>query len=273
MFDEFFEKRNYIFNYKKFYFKVERLELLSEEVNLNVGVYKYKISYISKKTNKIKKNVFMVGKTVKTKDKYIFNPIQKNNHNRINKYFETMKILKNNKIISYSVRRFKELENVECLNFDKAELDNIFFMKDLSLEGEVFPINKQDKFNSEIIEKYGEAVWMVVFERIISEIIYLIKKHVYISSIDVWLAVFNGNSFELEIIDLDHFHFVNFIESIALSELLVNISEHLTEIIDKDNFEKYDKIIKKHFNPYLENIEREIESDIYGLCFDIVDLK
>ena len=49
MFDEYFEKRNYIFNYKKFYFKVERLEILSDEYNFNEAVYKYKISYLSKK--------------------------------------------------------------------------------------------------------------------------------------------------------------------------------------------------------------------------------
>jgi hypothetical protein len=271
MFDNYFEEKNFIFNYNKFYFKVERLELLSEDDNLNVGVYKYKISYFSKKNNKFKKYIFMVGKTVKLKEKYMPNPNQQD-IDRIERYFETMKILKKRKIVSYSVRRFKDLENVECVNFDKIELDDIFFLKDLSLIGDVLPINKKDKFNSKIYEKYGEAVWMAIFEKMIINIVYLTKKNIYVGSLDVWLVIFNNKSIKLEIVDLDHFYIVNFIGRNELSELLVTVTEHLTEIINEDNFVKYDKIIKKYFNPFLKDMNLEIGSVTQDLCFDVVEL-
>lgn len=271
MFDEYFEERNYIFNYKKFYFKVERLKLLSEEYNFNQAVYKYKISYFSKKNDKLKKELIMVGKTIKTKEQYI-KKTYFDDPKRVDHYFEILKILKISKAISYSVRRFKELENVECVNFEKKDLYNLIFMKDFNIDGEVFPINEGPKFNSKIIEKKGEDVWMVVFERIMSELVFLTKRHVYLSSLDIWLVIFNGNNFELEIVDVDFMYFVKFVDRDNISELLVNVSEHLSKFINEDNFYRYKEIIERTFNPFLREMELVIEADKHALCFDVVEL-
>jgi len=247
--------KSYFFDIGSYNYKIQRLELLSNNNNLNLGTYRYKISYISKESGKLLRDVFMVGKFIKLKR----NPYKiDDSMMRVSNYYHRMKALRKIKKINYSFRMFENnLEFVECVNFNKEDLFRTIFLKDLNLNSdEVIPINHKNLFNKEILRKKGGRVWLYIFEKVMEDVVILFENNFFIDYLDLWMVIFKESEVDLEIVDLDcltkrkEIHFENYF---VFCQVLANA---LKKFINRRNVKEYERIIQKTLGKYFS--ERQI---------------
>ena len=186
----------------KYSYKISKLKELGKGRNRD-GVYLYQIEILG---NKLNQTVFLAGKFIE--------------YHKKRDYEDNFVLLKKNKLIKYSVRKFEiKSLNIECINFERLDLKDIFFITDLTENSnyELYQINDSFSPNSRLFRILSDKQKEQLFRRIFDDLLKLSKVNYYIHFFDIWLVRLNRDEIETFIVDLD---FLQKFDKTSLSDAL-----------------------------------------------------
>ncbi len=154
----------------KYSYKISKLKELGKSRNRD-GVYLYQIEILG---NKLNQTVFLAGKFIE--------------YHKKRDYEDNFVLLKKNKLIKYSVRKFEiKSLNIECINFERLDLKDIFFITDLTENSnyELYQINDSFSPNSRLFRILSDKQKEQLFRRIFDDLLKLSKVNYYIHFFDI----------------------------------------------------------------------------------------